>query len=81
MAVMTRLVLLSIPLLLPILGLALAEDTAKRAQTPAEKALARGKKLFSDTQGDYYPSCAQNTWLSAPIVLPHACTKVLAKPL
>jgi mono/diheme cytochrome c family protein len=54
---MTRLVLICLPALL--LGYALAED-AKAPDTKRDvAAIERGKKLFSDTQGDEYPSCAQ----------------------
>jgi len=43
--------------LLLTLGYALAEDSEK--PVVPDTALERGKKLFADTQGDDYPSCAQ----------------------
>ncbi len=50
---MNRSILLLVPLL--ALGYALAEDAKK----PDPKAVQRGKKLYADTQGEDYPSCAQ----------------------
>ena len=50
---MSRSILLLVPVL--ALGLAFAEN-AKKVDA---KAIERGKKIFEDTQGDDYPSCAQ----------------------
>jgi len=53
---MNRLVLILLPLAtLVLLGYAVADETKK----PDVEAIKRGKKLFEDTQGDDYPSCAQ----------------------
>jgi len=49
---MLRPMLIGLPLLM--LGYALADETKK-----SDTAVERGKKLFADTQGDDYPSCAQ----------------------
>ncbi|MHC4955784.1 MAG: c-type cytochrome [Planctomycetota bacterium] len=50
---MQRILILMAPAIL--LAVAIAEEPKK----PDKEAIERGKKLFADTQGDDYPSCAQ----------------------
>jgi mono/diheme cytochrome c family protein len=57
---MNRIMLIVVPLLM--LGYVLAEENEEDSKPPEaepDTALARGRKLFADTQGDDYPSCAQ----------------------